>query len=109
MAEWSAGGCQLVGRCLQIEQVTLPGLRETFSTSAKYPTLVQSEFVQRGGMLLLQFLVRGRSLIQHTVKFRYLLLRLGGASFSRRSLLLQLGGLLKGSDQEAVTFGHIVG
>ena len=50
---------------------------ETLSTPAERPTLVPGQFVQRGGVLLLEFFKRGGRFIQHTIQFRRLLLRRG--------------------------------
>jgi hypothetical protein len=47
---------------------------ETLSPPTKRPTLVPSQFVERGGVLLLQLLVRGGRFVQHTAEFCYLLL-----------------------------------
>ena len=74
---------------------------ETLSSPAKRPTLVPGQFVQRGGVLLLQLFERGGRFVQHAVQFRDLLLRLHDSS-------LKLSGLLEGSQQELVAFGQIV-
>ena len=88
---------------VQIEQMALPFVfAETFSPSAIRPTLVPCQFVERGGMLLLQLLVRGGRFAQHAVQFRHLLLGFHHATF-------ELSGLLECRQQEALAFAQIVG
>ena len=72
----SRGVFQLVGRrWVQVEQMALPfALGETLSPPAKRPTLVPGQFVERGGVLLLEFFKRGGRFVQHRVQFRGLLL-----------------------------------
>lgn len=96
---------RLVGRrWVQVEQMALPfafAFSKTFSPPAKRPALVPSQFVQRGGVFLLEFLERGRRFVQHAIEFRGLLLRRG-------DLLLKLHRLLVGGCQELVALGQIV-
>ena len=87
---------------VQIEQMALPfPFAKTLSPSAIGPTLVPRQFVQRGGVLLLEQFVRSGCFAQHAVEFRYLLLRLHHATF-------ELGGLLECRQQEPLAFTQIV-
>ena len=103
------GVCRLrkigIGRQVrvQLEQMALSLVfAETLSPSAIRPTLVPCQFVECGGVLLLQLLIRGGRFTQHAVEFRHLLLGFHHATF-------ELGGLLECSQQEALAFGQIVG
>ena len=70
--------------------MTLPfGFGKTLSPSAKCPTLVPSQFIQRDRMLLLQRFVRGSRLVQHPSEFRRFLLGFCGALL--RSTDISLG------------------
>ena len=82
--------------------------RQTLSPPAIGPTLVPCQFVQRGGVLLLQFLVRGGRFAQHAVQFRHLLLGGGDTLLRLGRLPLQLQRLLKSGQQESVAVGQIV-
>ena len=97
------GVFRFVGRRrVQIEQMALPfAFAETLPPPAKRPTLVPSQFLQRGGVLLLELFKRGRRFVQHAVQFRDLLL-------GRGNFLLKLYGLLVGGYQELVAFGQII-
>ena len=75
---------------------------ETLTPPAIGPTLVPCQFVEGGGVLLLQLLVRGGRFAQHAVQVRHLLLGFQNPAF-------ELGGLLECSQQEALAFGQIVG
>ena len=77
---------------------------KTLSSSAKRPALVPSQFVECGGVLLLQLFVRGSRFVQHATEFRRLLLRLRGMSLGVGNLLLKLHRLLEGGQQELVAF-----
>jgi hypothetical protein len=82
----------------QIEQMALPLVfAETLTPSAVRPTLVPGQFIEGGGVLLLQLLVRGGRFAQHAVEFRYLLLGFHHATF-------ELCGLLERSQQEVLAF-----
>ena len=96
-------------RRVQLEQVSLPfACGETLSSSAKSPASVPGQFVECGGVRLLQLLIRGGCLIEHATKFRRLLLRLRGMSLRVGNLLLKLDGLSEGSQQQALAGGQIV-
>lgn len=104
------GRWQLVGeRRVQLKQVSLScTCGETLSSSAKSPASVPGQFVECGGVRLLQLLIRGSRLVEHATKFRRLLLRLRGLSLGVGNLLLQLDGLLEGSQQQALAGGQVV-
>jgi hypothetical protein len=88
---------------VQLEQMALPfAFRETFSPPAIRPALVPCQLIECGGVRLLQLLIRSGRFVQHTVQFRRPLLGLHHAPFA-------LGGLLEGSQQEALALGQIVG
>jgi len=74
---------------------------KTFSPPAKRPTLVPGQFLERGGVLLLEFFKRGGRFVQHTTELCRLLLRRG-------NLLLELYGLLVGGQQELVALCQVV-
>ena len=96
-------------RRVQLEQMALPCLLDkSLSSPAKGPTLMPGQFVQCGGVRLLQLLKRGGGFVQHARQFRDLLLGGGDTLLRLGRLPLQLQRLLKGGQQESVAVGQIV-
>ncbi len=69
-----------LGRRRPFKQMSLTGaFGDALPATTVDPTLVPRQFLQRRGVLVPQFLERGRRFVQHPAEFRDLVLRLGGA------------------------------